>query len=81
MTFTTRKDYDAHNILTNSAIKRNVTTKNCVGTDQIYFKTTDEMKNLFKIKGAIENTIEINKINLQLDFHGHQFRNPNSFYF
>ncbi len=45
------------------------------GTDQIYFKTTEEMKKLFKnYQGAIENTIEIEqKINLKLDFSGHQF--------
>ena len=45
------------------------------GTDQIYFKSAEEMKKLFKnYKGAIENTIEIEeKINLKLDFSGHQF--------
>lgn len=45
------------------------------GTDQIYFKTADEMKNIFrKYKGAIENTLEIEeKINLNLDFEGHHF--------
>ncbi|MDP4116160.1 MAG: DNA polymerase III subunit alpha [Bacteroidota bacterium] len=32
------------------------------GTDQIYFKSADEMKALFKdYKGAIENTLEINE--------------------
>jgi DNA polymerase-3 subunit alpha len=38
------------------------------GTDQIYFKSADEMKKLFKdYKGAIENTLEIDeKINLEL---------------
>jgi len=38
-------------------------------TDQVYFKTTEEMKQLFsKYKGAIENTLEIEKkINLELD--------------
>lgn len=45
------------------------------GTDQIYFKSTDEMKDLFKnFKGAIENTLEIEeKINLELNFEGHHF--------
>lgn len=43
------------------------------GTDQIYFKTADEMTTLFrKFKGASENTLEIaEKINLSLDFEGH----------
>lgn len=72
------KDHSiAHNILIQLGDKTgNVDYKELrYGTDQIYFKTTDEMKNLFKnYKGAIENTIEIEqKINLQLDFHGHQF--------
>lgn len=45
------------------------------GTDQIYFKSAEEMKKLFKnYKGAIENTLEIEeKINLTLDFKGHHF--------
>lgn len=45
------------------------------GTDQIYFKTADEMKKLFKnYKGAIENTLEIEqKINLELNFEGHHY--------
>jgi len=39
-------------------------------TDQIYFKTTEEMKDLFgKYEGAIENTLEIaDKINFDFDF-------------
>lgn len=39
-------------------------------TDQVYFKSVDEMKSLFKnYNGAIENTLEIEeKINLNLDF-------------
>ncbi len=39
-------------------------------TDQIYFKTTAEMKELFgKYEGAIENTLEIaDKINFDFDF-------------
>ncbi len=47
------------------------------GTDQVYFKSSEEMKKLFKkFKGAIENTLEIDeKIDLQLDFEGHHFPN------
>lgn len=45
------------------------------GTDQIYFKSADEMKALFKnYTGAIENTLEIDeKINLELDFGDYHF--------
>ena len=45
------------------------------GTDQIYFKSAEEMKKLFKsYKGAIENTLEIDsKINLNLESPGHSF--------
>jgi len=45
------------------------------GTDQVYFKSTKEMIELFKdYDGAVENTLEIDsKINLQLDFEGHHF--------
>jgi len=45
------------------------------GTDQIYFKSAEEMKKLFKnYKGAIENTLEIDsKINLNLESPGHLF--------
>ena len=45
------------------------------GTDQVYFKSPEEMKKLFKnYKGAIENTLEIDeKIDLNLDFEGHHF--------
>jgi DNA polymerase III subunit alpha len=45
------------------------------GTDQIYFKSSDEMTKLFKNnKEAIENTLEINeKINFDLSFSGHLF--------
>jgi len=45
------------------------------GTDQVYFKSSEEMINLFKnYKGAIENTLEIDsKIDLNLDFEGHLF--------
>ena len=47
------------------------------GTDQVYFKSSEEMKKLFKkYKGAIENTLEIDaKIDLKLDFEGHHFPN------
>ncbi|MCH7828119.1 MAG: DNA polymerase III subunit alpha, partial [Bacteroidetes bacterium] len=46
-------------------------------TDQIYFKSQDEMKTLFKdYKGAIENTLEIDsKIDLKLDSDGYHFPN------
>jgi len=72
------KDHSvAHNILIHLGDKTGIVDYKDLryGTDQIYFKSADEMKNLFKnYKGAIENTIEIEeKINLQLDFHGHQF--------
>ena len=45
------------------------------GTDQIYFKSADEMKQIFKnYKGGIENTLEIDeKINLELDFGDYHF--------
>ena len=40
------------------------------GTDQVYFKSTEEMKELFtKYDGALENTLEIaDKINFDLEF-------------
>lgn len=46
-------------------------------TDQVYFKTTEEMKELFKhLPEAIENTLEIEeKINLKLDFQGFHYPN------
>jgi DNA polymerase-3 subunit alpha len=45
------------------------------GTKEIYFKTEEQMKRLFKgFKGAIENTLEIeSKIDLKLGFEGHLF--------
>jgi len=45
------------------------------GTDQIYFKSADQMKELFKnYKGAIENTLEIDsKIDLNMDHSGHLY--------
>ncbi|MEW6701259.1 MAG: DNA polymerase III subunit alpha, partial [Bacteroidota bacterium] len=67
----------AHNILIQLGDKTgNVDYKELrYGTDQIYFKSADEMKKLFKnYKDAIENTLEIEeKINLEIDFHGHHF--------
>ncbi len=46
-------------------------------TDQIYFKSQDEMKALFKdYKDAVENTLEIDsKIDLKLDSDGYHFPN------
>ncbi|MHB8906406.1 MAG: DNA polymerase III subunit alpha [Melioribacteraceae bacterium] len=72
------KDHSvAHNILIHLGDKTGTVDYKELryGTDQIYFKSGDEMKKLFKnFHGAIENTIEIEqKINLQLDFSGHQF--------
>ncbi len=45
------------------------------GTDQIYFKSSEEMIKLFRnFKGATENTLEINeKINFDLEFEGHLY--------
>ncbi|MCX6149382.1 MAG: DNA polymerase III subunit alpha [Ignavibacteriales bacterium] len=45
------------------------------GTDQVYFKSSEEMVKLFKnFKGAVENTHEINeKIILDLTFEGHLY--------
>ena len=45
------------------------------GTDQVYFKSSEEMKKLFKnYHGAIENTLEIEeKIDVNLDFEGHYY--------
>ncbi|MFZ2324199.1 MAG: DNA polymerase III subunit alpha [Ignavibacteriaceae bacterium] len=47
------------------------------GTDQVYFKSSEEMVKLFKkYKGATENTLEIDeKIDLKIDFEGHHFPN------
>ena len=47
------------------------------GTDQVYFKSSEQMTKLFKkYKGAIEHTLEIDeKINLKLDIEGHRFPN------
>jgi len=68
----------AHNILLLLSDKNGEDyTKLRYGTDQVYFKSSDEMKKLFrKYNGAIENTLEIDeKINLKLDFEGHHFPN------
>jgi DNA polymerase-3 subunit alpha len=47
------------------------------GTDQVYFKSSDEMKKLFKdYKGAIENTLEVeSKIDVKLEFEGYRYPN------
>ncbi|MCU7513031.1 MAG: DNA polymerase III subunit alpha [Ignavibacteria bacterium] len=44
-------------------------------TDQIYFKSADEMANLFKgYEGAVENTLEIaDKVDFALEFEGHLY--------
>jgi DNA polymerase-3 subunit alpha len=74
----------AHNILLKLSEKNGEDYRQLrYGTDQIYFKSVEEMKNLFservhgkKFKGAIENTLEIEeKINLELEFEGHHFPN------
>jgi DNA polymerase-3 subunit alpha len=59
----------AHNILLLLSDKNGQDYHNLrYGTDQIYFKSADEMKKLFKdYPGAIENTLEIDeKISLEL---------------
>ncbi len=69
----------AHNILLHLGDKtgqvdyRNLRYK----TDQVYFKTTEEMKQLFKdYNGAIENTLEIEeKVKFQLEFEGFHYPN------
>ncbi len=45
------------------------------GTEEIYFKSSEEMKKIFKnFKGAVENTLEIeSKINLDLKKEGHLY--------
>ncbi|MGA7720065.1 MAG: DNA polymerase III subunit alpha [Ignavibacteriaceae bacterium] len=66
----------AHNILLLLSDKNGTDYRQLrYGTDQIYFKSAEEMKKLFKnFKGAIENTLEIDsKINLNLDNSGHLF--------
>jgi len=59
----------AHNILLLLSDKNGTDYRNLrYGTDQVYFKSADEMKKLFKnYKGAIENTLEIeSKIDLKM---------------
>ena len=66
----------AHNILLLLSDKNGADyTQLRYGTDQVYFKSPEEMIKLFKnYKGAIENTLEIDsKIDLNLDFEGHHF--------
>lgn len=66
----------AHNILLLLSDKNNTDyTQLRYGTDQVYFKSSDEMKKLFKkYKGAIENTLEIDeKVNIKFDFEEHHF--------
>jgi DNA polymerase-3 subunit alpha len=66
----------AHNILLLLADKGGADyTKLRYGTDQVYFKSSDEMINLFKdYDNAVENTLEIDsKIDLKFDFNGHHF--------
>ncbi|MFC2094107.1 DNA polymerase III subunit alpha [Bacteroidota bacterium] len=66
----------AHNILLLLADKGGADyTKLRYGTDQVYFKSPDEMINLFKdYDNAVENTLEIDsKIDLKFDFGGHHF--------
>ncbi|MCU0342717.1 MAG: DNA polymerase III subunit alpha [Ignavibacterium sp.] len=68
----------AHNILLLLSDKNGEDyTQLRYGTDQVYFKSSDEMTKLFKkFKGATENTLEIDeKIDLKLDFEGHHFPN------
>ena len=69
----------AHNILLMLGDKSGTGDYNQLryGTDEIYFKSTDEMQKLFKnYKGAIENTLEIEeKINLKMDFKGFHYPN------
>ncbi|MEJ2506994.1 MAG: DNA polymerase III subunit alpha, partial [Ignavibacteriaceae bacterium] len=72
-----KKDHAiAHNILLLLSDKNGADYNHLrYGTDQVYFKSSDEMIRLFKNhKSAIENTLEIDsKIDLKLDFEGHHF--------
>jgi DNA polymerase-3 subunit alpha len=66
----------AHNILLLLADKTGQDYRNLrYGTDQVYFKSQEEMIKLFKgYQGAIENTLEIEeKVDLNIDFEGHHF--------
>ena len=66
----------AHNILLLLSDKNGADYRELrYGTDQVYFKSSEEMIKLFKkYKGAIENTLEIeSKIDLKLEFEGYHF--------
>ena len=66
----------AHNILLLLSDKNGTDYRQLrYGTDQIYFKSADEMKKLFKnYSGAIENTLEIDsKIDFKLDHGDYHF--------
>ncbi len=66
----------AHNILLLLSDKNGADYRQLrYGTDQVYFKSGEEMIKLFKnFKGAIENTLEIDsKIDLKLDSEGHHY--------
>src|SRR5574338_732919 len=66
----------AHNILLLLSDKNGADYRQLrYGTDQVYFKSQDEMIKLFKkYKGAVENTLEIDsKINLKLESEGHYY--------
>jgi DNA polymerase-3 subunit alpha len=68
----------AHNILLLLSDKNGADyTQLRYGTDQVYFKSSDEMTKIFKkYKGAIEHTLEIEeKIDLKLDIEGYHFPN------
>src|SRR5574338_103921 len=64
----------AHNILLLLSDKNGADyTQLRYGTDQVYFKSSDEMTKLFKkFKGATDHTLEIDeKIDLKVDFEEH----------
>ncbi len=64
----------AHNILLLLSDKNGTDYRQLrYGTDQVYFKSGEEMIKLFqKYKGAVENTLEIDsKIDLKLETEGH----------
>jgi len=66
----------AHNILLLLSDKNGADYKQLrYKTDQIYFKSPEQMLNLFKdYREAIENTLEIDsKIDFKLEFEGHHF--------
>jgi DNA polymerase III subunit alpha len=66
----------AHNILLLLSDKNGADyTQLRYGTDQVYFKSSEEMKKIFKkYKDAIENTLEIDeKIDLKLNFGEYHF--------